>query len=138
MKIAGWTYSSGTISAPGEPEHVEARQISAELFSVLGVVPSRGRGFRPDEDRPGAAPVAMISYSLWQRRFASDPAAIGKELIFDGKTYEIVGVAPPGFQLSGEADVYTPLGQSTDPRMQNREARFIQVIGRLAPGVSLS
>ncbi|MGA8027211.1 MAG: ABC transporter permease [Bryobacteraceae bacterium] len=136
VRIAGWTDSSGTISAPGEPEHVEARRISAELFPVLGIFPSSGRGFRSYEDRPGAAPVAMISYSLWQRRFASDPAALRKQIVFDGKTYQIVGVAPPGFQLSGEADVYTPLGQSTDPRMQNREARFIFVIGRLAHGVS--
>jgi predicted permease len=136
VRVAGWTYSSGTISAPGEPQHVEARQISAELFPVLGIVPTRGRGFRSYEDRPGAAAVAMISYSLWQSRFGSDPAALGKELIFDDKTYQVVGIAPPGFQLSGEADVYTPLGQSTDPRKQNREARFIQVIGRLVPGVS--
>lgn len=136
IRVAGWTYSSGTISAPGEPEHVDARQISAALFPVLGIVPSSGRGFRPDEDRPGATPVAIISYHLWQRRFASDPAAAGRQLIFDGKTYEVVGVAPPGFQLSGDADVYTPLAQSSDPRMQNREARFIQVIGRLDAGIT--
>lgn len=138
LTIAGWTYNSGTISAPGAPEHVEARQISAELFPVLGIVPAYGRGFRADEDRPGARPVAVISYDLWRRRFASDRAVLGRKLIFDGKTYEIVGVAPPEFQLSGEADVYTPLGRSTDLRMQSREARFIQVIGRLASGVSLN
>jgi predicted permease len=137
VNIAGWTFSSGTITAPGEPEHVEARQISAELFPVLGVVPASGRGFRPSEDRPGAAPVAILSYGLWQRRFASDRSVPGKKLIFDGKAYEIVGVAPPAFQLSGEADIFTPLGQSTDPRMQNREAHFIQVIGRLAAGITL-
>lgn len=136
IRIAGWTGSSGTISAPGSPAHVEGRQISAELFPVLGVVPFCGHGFRADEDRPGATSVAIISYDLWQRRFASNRAAIGKRLVFDGKGYQIVGVAPAGFQLSGDADVYTPLGQSTDPRMQNREARFIQVIGRLAPGAT--
>ena len=136
VKMAGWTYSSGTISAPGEAEHVEARQISVGLFPVLGVVPSLGRAFRSYEDRPGATPVALISDRLWRRRFASDPAALGKELVFDDKTYQVIGVAPPGFQLSSEADVYTPLGQSTDLRMQIREARFIQVIGRLAAGVS--
>jgi predicted permease len=135
--IAGWTDSSGTISAPGSPEHVEARQISAELFPVLGVVPACGRSFRPYEDRPGAAAVAVISYGLWQRRFASDRAAMGEKLIFDGKTYEVVGVAPPGFNLSGEADVFTLLGQSADPRMQNRGGRFIEVIGRLAPRVTV-
>jgi len=138
LKIAGWTYSSGTISAPGAPEHVEGRQISAGLFPILGVVPSCGRGFRLDEDRPGAVPVAIISYDLWQRRFAPDRVVAGKKLIFDGRTFEVVGVAPPGFQLSGEAEVYTPLGQSLDPRIQNREGRFIQVIARLAAGVSLN
>jgi predicted permease len=141
VRIAGWTEGSGTISAPGEPVHLEALQISAEVFPILGVVPSLGRSFRTDEDRPGARPVAIISYGLWQRRFASDRAIAGKTLLFDEKTYEVVGVAspgfqPPGFQLSGEADVYTPLGQSTDPRMHNRGARFIQVIGRLAQGVT--
>ncbi len=138
VKIAGWSYASGTISAPGDAEHVEARQISAEVLSVLGVVPSCGRKFRSDEDRPGARPVAIISYGLWQHRFASDRGALGKSLVFDGKTYEVIGVAPPSFQLSGEADVFTPLSQSTDPRMRNREARFVQVVGRLAPGITLS
>jgi hypothetical protein len=97
VRIAGWTYSSGTISGPGNPEHVEGRQISAELFSILGVIPSSGRGFETDEDRPGARPVAIISYDLWQRRFAGNRSAIGRELVFDGKTYDVIGVAPPAF-----------------------------------------
>ena len=137
MTLAGWTFSSGTISAPGDPQHVEGRQISAELFSTLGVHPTCGRGFRADEDRKGAPSVAIISNGLWQRRFASDCSAVGKELLFDGKSYRIVGVAPPGFQLSGEADVYTPIGQSADPRMLNRGARFIEVIGRFGARVPM-
>jgi predicted permease len=138
LAIAGWTFTNGTISAPGDAEHVEARQISAQLFSVLGVAPALGRGFRTDEDRPGARPVAVISYDLWRRRFASDTGVLGKELVFDDKSYQVIGVAPRGFELAGEADVFTPLGQSTDPRMQMPEATFIQVIGRLAPGVTPS
>ncbi len=137
ISIACWTFSSGTMTAPGEPVHVDGRQISAELLPVLGIIPACGRTFRPYEDRPGGRPVAMISYALWQRRFSSDRAVSGKKLAFDGKAYEIVGVTPAGFQLSGEADVYTPIGQSTDPRMQNRDAHFIQVIGRVAPEASL-
>jgi hypothetical protein len=61
LDIAAWTYSTGTVSAPGQPEHVDGRQISAQLFPILGVVPSLGRGFRTEEDRPGAPPVAIIS-----------------------------------------------------------------------------
>ncbi|MBV9610847.1 MAG: ABC transporter permease, partial [Acidobacteriaceae bacterium] len=135
-RIAGWTYDSGTIGAPGQPEHVEGLRISADLFPVLGIAPACGRAFQPSEDLPGATPVALISYALWQRRFASDRAVLGTKLIFDGKAYTIVGVAPLDFQLSREADVFTPLGQSTDPRMQNREAHFIKIFGRLNPAVT--
>jgi predicted permease len=137
LVVAGWTYSGGTVSAPGEPEYVDGRQISADLFSVLGIDPLYGRAFRSDEDGPGRAPVAIISYGLWQNRFAGDRSALGKTLIYDGKNYVVIGIAPPGFQLSGEADVFTPLGQSTDPRMQNRAAAFIKVVARVSPGVTL-
>jgi putative ABC transport system permease protein len=64
LALAAWTYSGGTISEPGEPQYVNGRQISAELFSTLGISPVQGRAFRPDEDRPGAAAVAIISYGL--------------------------------------------------------------------------
>ena len=137
LAMAAWTYGGGTISKPGEPEYVDGRKISADLFSTLGIVPLYGRAFRPNEDQPGTTPVVIISYGLWQRDFGGDPAVIGKSLIFEGAPYAVVGVAPPGFQLSGEADVFTPLEQATDPRMQNREAHFIHVIARLRPGVAL-
>jgi putative ABC transport system permease protein len=97
VRIAGWTEGSGTISAPGEPVHVEALQMSAEVFPILGIVPSLARSFRADEDRPGARLVAIISYGLWQRRFASDRAIAGKTLVFDEKAYEVVGVASQVF-----------------------------------------
>jgi predicted permease len=139
LALAAWTYSGGTISEPGEPEYVNGRQISAELFSTLGISPLQGRSFRPDEDRPGAPPVAMISYGLWQRDFGGDPSTIGRSLVYEGKPYTVVGIAPAGLQLDGEADVFTPLEQrqGTDPRMQNRSARFLRVMARLRPGFRL-
>jgi predicted permease len=139
LGLAAWTYGGGTISEPGEPEYVNGRQISAELLSTLGISPVQGRTFRPDEDRPGAAAVAMISYGLWQRDFGGEPSAIGRSLVYDGKPYTVVGIAPAGFQLDGEADVFTPLEQRqiTDPRMQNRAARFLRVMARLRPGFGL-
>src|SRR5712664_51271 len=140
LALAAWTYSGGTISEPGEPEYVNGRQISAELFSTLGISPLQGRAFRLDEDRPGAAAVAIISYGLWQRDFGGQPSTIGMSLVYDGKTYTVVGIAPGGFQLDGEADVFTPLEQrqNTDPRMQNRAARFLRVMARLRPGFGLA
>ena len=140
LALAAWTYGGGTISEPGEPEYVNGRQISAELFSMLGIAPLQGHAFRPDEDRPGAAAVAMISYGLWQRDFGGQPSTVGRSLVYDGKTYTVVGIAPARFQLDGDADVFTPLQQrqNTDPRMQNRAARFLRVMARLRPGFGLA
>lgn len=140
LTLAAWRYGGGTLSEPGEAEYVEGRQISAGLFSVLGVGLLRGRAFLPEEDRPGGAPVAIISQSLWQRHYGASPAAIGSRLVFEGKPYTVAGIASAGFRLSGaETDVWTPLGQNTEPRMQNRDAHpGIQVAARLQPGVKLA
>ena len=139
MDMTAWRFSGGTVSEPGEAEYVSGFQISSELFSVLGVSLSQGRAFLHEEDRLGAAPVIIISHDLWQRRYGGSPAAIGTQLVFDGKAYTVVGVAPAGFQLAGEADVFTPLGQHTEPRMQNRNARLgIQVWARLRPSATLA
>jgi predicted permease len=136
--LAAWTYSGGTLSEPGESQYVEARQISSRLFSVFGLPLARGRAFTPEEDRRGAPPVAIISDALWRSRYAASPSAIGARLIFDGKAYTVVGVAPAGFQLDGEAGVFTPLGQVTEIRLLNRAANFIRVVGRLRNGVTLA
>jgi predicted permease len=138
LELAAWTYDGGTISAPREPEYVSGRRISADLFSTLGISPIQGRAFRADEDRPGGAAVAIISHALWLRDFGGDPHAIGSTLVYDGKPYAVVGVTPAGFQLDGEADVFIPLEQATDPRMQFRRARFLHVVARLWPGFTLA
>ena len=135
--VAAWTYGGGTLTKPGEAEYLFGRQVSSGLFSVLGVR-LEGRAFLPEEDQPGAAPVAVMSYSLWQRRFAGSPEVIGQHLVVDGKAYTVVGVAPPGFRLDGEADIFTPLGQTTEPRMQMRGAFFLHVLGRLQSNVTLA
>ena len=95
-------YGGGMVSqARGRRSMSDGREISSELFPVLGVSMARGRAFLPEEDRPGAAPVAIIGYALWQRRFAGSPAAIGMPLVFDGKSYTVVGIAPAGFPAAG-------------------------------------
>ena len=138
--LAAWRSGmGGTVSGPGEAEHISSREISAGLFSVLGIRLLHGRGFAPDEDRPGGAPVAIISYRLWQTRFGGDAEALGARVIYDGKAYTVVGIAPAGFQLSGDVDLFTPLGQNTAPWMQDREGHpGIQVVARLRPGVTLA
>jgi putative ABC transport system permease protein len=137
LDMAGWVYNSGTLSEPGEAEYEQQFEISHSLFSLLGVRLFRGRPFLPEEDKPGGTPVAIIGYSLWQRHFAGDPAAIGAALVLDEKRYTIVGVAPAGLQLDGEGDVYTPLGQDTAKYLQNRQAHPVRGLGRLHPGATL-
>ena len=138
LVMAGLLYTGGTLSEPGAAEYVDGRQVSSELFSILGVRLLRGRAFLPEDDRPGAAPVAIVSYALWQRRFGGSPEAIGLPLVFDGKPYTVAGILPAGFRLRGEeADVYTPLGQETAPYMKNREAHRLRVWARLRPSATL-
>src|SRR5690349_7259185 len=110
--LAAWTYSGGTVSAPGPAEYVDGRQISSSLFSVLRIPLVAGRPFSPAEDQVGSAPVAIISKRLWQQRYGTDPQAIGMALTYEGKAYTVVGIAPAGFQLGDDADVFTPIGQS--------------------------
>jgi len=140
LDLAAWRYNSGTLSDPGDAEAVEGREISSNLRSVLGVALPRGRAFLPDEDRQGAPPVAIIGDGLWKRRFGGDPSAIGRRVVFDGKSYTVVGVAPPGLRLAGEdIDVFTPIGQNTSPVMANRQVHpGVQVWGRLRAGATLA
>lgn len=137
--MAAWRYGGGTVTKPGEADYLDGFQISSNIFSVLRVPLLRGRAFLPEEDRPGASPVAIISYDLWQRRFAGSSSAIGLPITFDGKRYIVVGITPTRFRLGGEeVDIFTPLSQNTEPIMRSREAHPLRVIARLRSGVSLT
>jgi predicted permease len=140
LEPAAWTDGGGTLSGPGNPEYVGGARISANLFPVLTIPILQGRGFLPEEDRPGGRPLIIISSNLWHRRYGGSAGAIGSSLNFNGKAYTVIGIVGPAFQLVDYGDdVYTPLGQSwDDPRMQNRAARFIQVMARLRPGSNTS
>src|SRR5207302_4454709 len=94
--MAAWSYGGDTVSEPGQAEYVEGREISSELFSVFGVNLLVGREFRAEEDQPGGAPVVIISYALWQSRYGGRPTVIGEPLVFGGKPYKVVGIAPAG------------------------------------------
>ncbi|HKT47368.1 MAG TPA: ABC transporter permease [Candidatus Acidoferrales bacterium] len=124
----------------GEPERVTGYMISADFFSVLGVAPLAGRNFRSDDDRPGVAPVALLGGGFWKRRFGSSPEVIGRSITLNSTTYTIVGVIPPNFAFYGQdRDVYTPIGQWTNPSFRDRNVNVsAHVIGRLKPSVPLA
>ena len=113
-----------------DPEELKAERVSANLFPLLGVQAAVGRTFRPEEDQPGRTNFALISYSLWQRRFAGDPAIAGKTIRLREQPYTVVGVLPAGFAvLESEVDVFVPLGLNpNDTRTAN--SRFLTVVAR--------
>jgi putative ABC transport system permease protein len=138
MTLAAWRVRRGTVTTLGEPEYVNGRLVSPELFSILQAPLIHGRTFLEEENRPGGPPVAIISYGLWQRQYRGDVAALTKPLVWDGTSYTVIGVTAPAFAFAATTDVFTLLGQSTDPRLQNREAHpGIQVWARLNPGATL-
>jgi predicted permease len=138
LEMAAALYNGGTVSEPGEPEYVDLREISSDLFSVVRVNLAQGRAFLPDEDRAGAAPVMILGHSFWRRHFAGRPDALGASVVFDQKRYTVVGIAPAGFRMYGdEADVYTPLGQDTAGYVRSRGAHPVHVLARLRPGATL-
>lgn len=119
-----------------DPEELKCERVSAEMFPLLGVRPVLGRTFRPEEDRPGHANFALLSHSLWQRRFGGDPAIAGKAIRLRDQSYIVVGVLPAGFSvMTPEVGVWIPLGLNAfDPRSANN--RFLTVIARLKAGAA--
>jgi len=138
LDLAGALFSGGTVSQPGEPEYIDLRETSPGLFSVLRVPLLSGRDFLPEEDKQGAAPVAILGYSFWRRHFAGRADVPNSTMVLDVKRYTVVGIAPPGFRLFGqEADVYTPIGQDTARYLQNRDMHPVRVVARIQPGNTL-
>jgi predicted permease len=128
------------LSGGAEPEVLKGMRASANFLQILGVDPVRGRGFRPDEDKPGAVPVAMISSELWQQRFRGDPQIIGKIATLAATPYTIIGVLPPGFRFPS-AGVAVWITQPAEcplfPPKSRPMSPFLTVFGRLKPGISL-
>ncbi|HYY56850.1 MAG TPA: ABC transporter permease [Pyrinomonadaceae bacterium] len=120
----------------GETERVTGARVSSNLYSLLRVKPFLGRAFSEAEGKPGAAPVALISHGLWQRRYGSDPQLVGRSLQIDGNAYTVIGVLPPGLSYpAADTDLVIPLVAQT--REMARANHFVRVLGRLRPGVSL-
>jgi len=122
----------------GEPERVRGATVMANYLATLGVKPVLGRAFSAEEDQPGGPPVALISYALWQKHFAGKADAIDQSLNLDGRSYNILGVMPPGFDLPGVAEVWIPLQVNIDNLpLTERAATNNEILARLRPGVSL-
>ena len=128
----------------GEGETLRAALVSANFFSILGIQPTLGRGFLPEEDRDATAtPVVVLSHAMWEQRLGSDPAIVGKTLTLNGGSYTVVGVAPAAFTgliVGFSPDVWTPMSMqravSPGLNLNERRMHWLLAIGRLKPGVT--
>ena len=132
-------YRQGQASVGGDqrPERVVSASATSTFFDVLGVGAQAGRTYRPDEDLPGADPVVVLSYELWQRSFGGDASVVGRGIEVNGQTRTVVGVMPAGFDIDDSGiEIWLPMGLDPANR-QNRASHFLYVVGRLADGATL-
>jgi putative ABC transport system permease protein len=138
VELAAYGLTSATLSGSAEPELVTTGRATASFFGAWGLRAVRGRTFAETEDRPGTAPVALLSHGTWTRRFGADPGIVGRVLTLDGRPHEVVGVLTPEIEIGrlGMIELWVPL--ALDAASAERSERLLRVTGRLAPGVTLA
>src|SRR5262245_895034 len=147
-QVAAFTPQIADLAEQGDPERVGGVAVTPDFFQAIGVEPFIGRTFTPEESRPAAAGVGLISHGLWQRRFGSDPKLVGKEIVVNGNKLTVIGVLPPEFDFprGAELPALLPFAPRTDiwtlikwdaQRWQSHFNRGLVVLARLKPGVSL-
>lgn len=136
-QLAASELTTFNLTGSGEPQRIPAARFTANLVSTLGVAPLLGRSFLP-EDESGSNRVALLSHSLWQRAFGSDPSLVNKTIQLNGASYTVIGVMPPEFQFGGR-ELWVPLvlDPAKEPWRADRANRNLAVYGRLKPGVTL-
>jgi putative ABC transport system permease protein len=135
-QLAVYAWWTANLSGVDTPERVQGFLVSANFLDAIGVKPIMGRNFYPEENQPGKDAVAIITYSLWQRRFGGDPNILNKTITINSIARTIVGVMPERFNFPKGAEVYAPL-RMTPEIMKSRDSHSYYVIGRLKPGVSI-
>jgi putative ABC transport system permease protein len=125
-----WT---GNVTGGERPERIQGFQVSADYFDALGLRPALGRTFVAGEDEPGRDRVVVLSWGLWQRRFGGDSGILGTVLSINGIPRTVIGVMPDGVRYPAPAEMWAPFAPPPDA-WTRRQAHFLLVTGRLAPG----
>ena len=132
------TQQSFNLTGQREPERARGANVMADYLITLGVRPLLGRAFSADDDRPGGPPVALIGYGFWKKHFAGNIGVIGQSLNLDGRTYNVLGVMPQGFDLPGAAEIWIPLQTNIENLpLTERAATSHEIVARLKAGVSV-
>ena len=132
--VAAFSGTTFNITGSGLPEQLRGGVVTGEFFSTLGVMPVLGRTFLPSEDRPGSAPMAVLSYNLWQNRYGADPGVIGRAIVLNGLSTTVIGVMPPRFLPTAETQLWTNLVVNP-PTF--RGPYYLTGEARLKPGVTI-
>lgn len=127
---------STNLTGAESPERVQGFLVTANFLEIVGVKPLLGRGFFAEENQPGKDAVALITYSLWQRRFGADPNIVNKTIATNGTTRTVIGVMPPEFNYPKGAEIYAPLPITSEVALSRGYHSYLG-IGLLKPGVSL-
>jgi predicted permease len=139
QQMAAQNWEDIGYTGPGGPKYLEAQDVSANFFSLLGVRPILGRAFLSQEDQAGGAHSVVLSFHAWRNLFNGRPGALGKTVMLTGEAFTVVGVLPAGFRFRGGADVYLPIGQRDVIELNDRRSSpGINVVARLKPGVTLA
>ncbi|MCB1034789.1 MAG: ABC transporter permease, partial [Acidobacteria bacterium] len=136
--IGGYGYSSANLTGEGEgiPERVSSATVTADLFPTLGIAPSIGRSFTPEEETDGSR-VVILSHRLWQRRYGGNSSVLVHPITINGTAHQVVGVMPPKFRFpNAEVELWFPFDM-TPERAGDRQFRYLDVLGRLKSGISL-
>lgn len=135
--MAALSIESFNLTDAGDPERLDGRRASGNLFTILGVPPQLGRTFTMEEDKEGANRVVVLSYPLWQRRFAGDAGIIGRSITLNGQGYTVIGVMPAGFQFPMKEDeLWLPMAFSKE-EATDRTSHYLKVVARLKPGMTV-
>ena len=141
-EIGAWDDGQINLTGDGDPERVSAGSVTANLFSVLGATPIRGRVFTAQEDVPEGPRVAIIGYGLWQRRYGGDPAMVGRTIQINGAPHEVVGIMPADFVLPTDFQnpapsvLWTPSGWNSASTDHGNHGYY--AAARLKPGVTVA
>ena len=141
-ELAAFYYGDFNLSSTGSrPELIQGAHISSNLFQLLKVSPSLGRLFAKEEEQFGRHHVVLLSYGLWQRRFAGDRDIVGRDIKLGGESYIVAGVMPQGlpfFDNLPEVDLWTPMSFEPNDNQATRNNYFINLVGRLKSGVTVA
>jgi len=134
--INAWSGSSFNVATRKRPEQIDGSPRTPGFFKMEGLPMMLGRDFLPEEAQPGQDRVVILSNRMWNRHFAADPNIIGKDIRMNGEPYKVVGILPPGMYDRLPMQLWVPLA-FTSEQLNNHDAHFILVMGRLKDGVSI-